>query len=153
MRRVRVGLRGGRGAVALLVGATACGTIASVIVAATLLRGPVSPVARLAAAVGPHRITRARLTGGFAYAPCDSTPPNDSLVGGLICDRTRPDQWREYRALSRFARDLRSPGVEAPAEASQLHAVGGWHLVWSDPDAAIENLRRAAAITPGDASV
>jgi len=43
-------------------------------------------VGRLAKIVGRHRLTRARLTGGFAYAPCHSDSSADRLVHGLVCD-------------------------------------------------------------------
>ena len=153
MRRARMGQRAGRGVVALLAGATAGGIIVSAIVAASVLRADRAPLERLADVVGPHRVTRARLTGGFAYTSCDTAAPNDSLIVGLICERTRPEQWPEAGALTRFARDLRAAGSTAATAAADLHAAGGWRLIWGELEAAIDKLRLAAREAPTDARV
>jgi hypothetical protein len=136
MRRKRMGQRAGRGVVALLAGATAGGIIVSAIIAASVLRADRTPLERLADVVGPHRVTRARLTGGFAYASCDTAAPNDSLVVGLICERTRPDRWPEADRLSKFAGELRAAAAVQRSSEASLHAAGAWHLVWGDADAA-----------------
>ena len=138
---------------ALLAGATAGGIIVSAIVAASVLRADRAPLERLADVVGPHRVTRARLTGGFAYTSCDTAAPNDSLIVGLICERTRPEQWPEAGALTRFARDLRAAGSTAATAAADLHAAGGWRLIWGELEAAIDKLRLAAREAPTDARV
>src|SRR5215217_9607584 len=59
-------------------------------------------IRRLAQVVGAHRVSRARLIGGFAYAPCDAPAPNDSLVTGLTCERSAPAQWVQARELAKL---------------------------------------------------
>ena len=78
--------RTGRSLAALLSAAVIGGLLASGVVMAADHRTESSDLRCLAGAVGPHRVTRARLTGGFAYALCDTAVPNDSLVMGLVPD-------------------------------------------------------------------
>jgi CHAT domain-containing protein len=143
--------RDGRGGVTLLVGATTVVVVVSAILAVTIRREPPSPNRRLAEAVGAHRVTRGRLTGGFAYAPCDTVTPNDSLISGLLCERTRPSQWPEAGALSKLAPDIRASSAGDSSGARGLHAIGAWHVVWGDLDAAIDELRAAASSSATDA--
>src|SRR5687767_13431090 len=110
MRRERakaMRTRVGRGGVALLVGAATTIVVASAILAFTVPREPSSPNRRLAEAVGAHRVTRGRLTGGFAYAPCDTIAPNDSVVSGLICERSSPAQWVRAGRLAEVGTEIR----------------------------------------------
>lgn len=154
MRRERVrGARMGRGGVTLLLGATAGVLIVSGILALTVWRGERSPTRRLAEVVGAHRVTRARLTGGFAYAPCDTVTPNDSLVSGLLCERAHPRDWPEAPALSRLAAEMRGRVAKDAAGVASQHAAGVWHVIWGDVDAAIDELRAAAEAAPRDAQV
>lgn len=145
--------RVGRGGVAPLVGAATAIVVASAILALTVPREPSSPNRRLAEAVGAHRVTRGRLTGGFAYAPCDTTAPNDSVVSGLICERSSPAQWVRAGRLAEVGTEIRQARVSGASAASRHHAFGTWHVVWGNPDAAIEELRAAAHADPTNARV
>src|SRR4029453_1026776 len=62
-----------------LIGAAAIGVIVvvSVLASHTRLRGN-DLVARVADAAGAHRVVRARLTGGYSYAPCRAVANEDS---------------------------------------------------------------------------
>jgi CHAT domain-containing protein len=156
MRRVRAHLsraRVGRGGVILLAGVTTGMIVASALVAFWVRGVESSPNRRLAEAVGAHRVTRARLTGGFAYAPCDTVTPNDSLISGLLCDRTRPSQWPEAGALSKLAPEFRASSAGGGSAARGLQAIGAWHVVWGSPDAATRDLRDAAQLDPTNAAV
>ena len=110
-----------------------------------------SMVDRLAEAVGDHRVTFARLTGGFSYAPCRVPTSGGRLVVGLICETSRPDTWPEARGLQDLARDVRSAQSVAGAPAG--HFAGSWHIIWGDVDAAVAELQSAAQADPRNASV
>src|SRR5689334_11680884 len=127
MRRTRATswiVRRGRSLTLLLGGAVVGGLLASGLLIAGVRRSDGSRVRRLAHAVGPHRVTRARLTGGFAYAPCDTVSPNDSLIVGLTCDRTRPGQWPQAAELSKVAAEMRAGRARGLGGASDLRASG-----------------------------
>lgn len=155
MRRVRHvrGTRIGRMGLTLAVGVTAGALVVSAIVAWRVYRGESSLVQRLAETVGSHRVARARLTGGFAYAPCDTVTPNDTLISGLLCERASPDQWAESRALSALGAAMRGAKSVDSTDASKRHATGTWHIVWGNADAAIDELRAVAARVPGNADI
>lgn len=108
-------------------------------------------VARLASIVGKHRLTRARLSGGFAYVACQ--PPDstgDRLVHGLVCAGPRAASWKSAERLRKFAAYMRSAGQNgsAPADA---HFAGIWDLVWGSTDAAVTDLRDAVRREPANA--
>jgi CHAT domain-containing protein len=145
--------RTGRLPAVLLSAAAIGGLVASGVVVAADHRTGSSELRRLAAAVGPHRVTRARLTGGFAYAPCDTAVPNDSLVVGLVCRNTLPRQWSQYPQLLRLAGRMRAAGASSETDASRGHAAGSWNVVWGHLDAAIDELRAAARVEPSNASI
>src|SRR5512144_621687 len=84
---------------AVLAAAVISGSVASVLLIDFVRRSADSDLRRLAVAVGSHRVTLARLTGGFGYGPCGPPSPNDSLVTGLICERVTPVQWLPAREL------------------------------------------------------
>lgn len=145
--------RAGRLPAVVLVAAV-IGALVSLVVFLLVVRGGNhSELQRLAAAVGPHRIARARLMGGFAYARCDTASPNDSLVVGLVCRDAPPREWTEYREVSTLASAMRAPGASSASDASNRHAIGSWNLVWDNPDAAIDELRAASKSDPKDAGV
>src|SRR5688500_8424665 len=152
-RRTQVrATRVGRGGVTLLVGATtAVVVVVSAMLAVMVRREPPSPNRRLAEAVGPHRVTRARLTGGFAYGPCDTVAPNDSVVPGLICDRSSPAQWFEGQRVAKLGSEIRRPPLAGESPARLHQALGSWHVVWGNADAAIEEFRAAAHVDPTNA--
>jgi CHAT domain-containing protein len=132
----------------LLVGVTSAVIVVSAVLAFRVRRVEVSPNRRLAEAVGAHRVVRARLTGGFAYAPCDTVTPNDSLISGLLCERTRPDQWPEARALATLAAAMRESITKDVTRVGGRQSRGAWHVVWGNVDAAIDELRGAAEADP-----
>ena len=145
--------RTGRLPAALLSAAVIGGLVATGVVVAADHRTESSDLRRLAAAVGPHRVTRARLTGGFAYAPCDTAVPNDSLVVGLVCRTTVPRQWPQYARLSKLAGTMRAAGGSGATDASRQHAVGSWSVIWGNLDAAIDELGAAAHAEPTNARI
>src|SRR6476469_5546004 len=81
-------------------------------------------VGRLAKIVGSHRLTRARLTGGFAYAQCASDSSAERLVRGLLCDRSAPTSWSSANRLRTFAADMRLGGQAG--SSSDTHTTGIW---------------------------
>jgi CHAT domain-containing protein/tetratricopeptide (TPR) repeat protein len=143
----------GRSLTAVLAVVLIGSVVASGLLVAAVRRSDGWELRRLAEAVGPHRVTRGRLTGGFAYAPCDTVSPNDSLIVGLTCDRTRPDQWPQAHKLTAVAAELRAARARGLGGVSDLHASGGWHVVWGDVDAAVEDLRAAGRSSPTDAGI
>ena len=144
--------RTGRLPAALLSAAVVGGLVATGVVVADYHRTESSELRRLAAAVGPHRVTRARLTGGFAYAPCDTAAPNDSVVVGLVCRVPAPRSWSEYRELSRLAGTMRAR-TSAAGDARNGHVAGAWHVIWGRLDEAIDALRAAARVEPRNATI
>jgi len=145
--------RTGRLPAVLLSTAVIGGLVASGLLLAAEHRREGSELRRLAAAVGPHRVTRARLTGGFAYAPCDTVAPNDSLVVGLVCRNASPRQWPQYRQLSKLAGTMRGAVASGEIDASRRHAAGSWDVVWGSLDEAIDELRAAARVEPTNARI
>jgi len=108
-----------------------------------------SGLGRLAKAVGAHRITLARLTGGFSHVPCRVPQSSERLVVGLVCESRTPDSWPEAGRLQELAREMRS-GNRAAADR---HLAGVWHVVWSDVDAGVKELQSAAQADPRNASL
>jgi len=145
------GDRNGRSRVAL-ISAAAIGVIvvASILASHTRLRAN-DLVARVAHATGAHRVVRARLSGGYSYAPCRAMPNGDSLVTGLTCDDAPASAWPESRALGSVAAQLR-PGAEQ-SEGRRHHATGSWSVIWRNPGAAVQELQEAARLEPKNAAV
>lgn len=144
--------RTGRLPAVLLSAAAIGGLVAPGLFVATARRED-AELRHLAAAVGPHRVTRARLTGGFAYAPCDTVVPNDSLVVGLVCHTPPPRQWSQYSALSKLAGAMRAANGPDATDASHRHAIGSWSVVWGKLEDAIDELRAAARAKPANANI
>src|SRR5215211_7264865 len=80
-------------------------------------------VAKLAKIVGPHRLTRARLSGGFAYASCQTDSSADRLVRGLVCEGPPPASWGSVGRLRKFASDMRVGGQNDSA-LRDVHTAG-----------------------------
>jgi CHAT domain-containing protein len=135
-----------RAATALLVGLMLVAAVASVVVARERSRRPTAALAR---AVGPHRVTVARLTGGFSYAVCAKKDTSRGLVDGLICGETTPAQWSEAEALERAATEMR--GERGSADVRRFSA--DWHVLWSEADTAVGELRELAAEAPASAEI
>jgi len=106
----------------------------------------------LAKVVGHHRTTRARVSGGFAYAPCHEQTTDDRLVVGLICEASNPAVWPESTKLQALAREMRSQASRENSGA-QRHFAGAWQIVWGDPDAAVVSLLSAAQKEPSNAAI
>jgi CHAT domain-containing protein len=104
-------------------------------------------LARLAGLVGTHRFTHARLTGGFAYAPCEGDSASDSLVHGLACNGSPARTWAGTRKFSNFVADLTAKSSLDPQTA------GVWKLIWDKSEDAVADLRAAAKRDPGNARV
>lgn len=136
-----------RGAAALLVGLMLVAAVASVVVARERSRRPVAALAR---AVGPHRVTRARLTGGFSYAACGLDTTKHALVEGLTCAEPTPAQWPESGRLERMAGEVRGSEGGA-AELRRFSAA--WHVLWGEADTAVVELRELANRDPASGEV
>ena len=139
-----------RGALVALGSVLLAGAIARV-----EMRGPTdasesSSLERLAEAVGEHRLTRARFSGGFAYATCDARDSAAQLVQGLICQETTPESWRTALALRTVALHIRRGGV-GESDAGRAHTLGVWSVVWGRPREAAEVLRKMTRERPRDA--
>jgi CHAT domain-containing protein/tetratricopeptide (TPR) repeat protein len=106
---------------------------------------------RLAKVVGHHRTTRARISGGFLYAPCRA-PIGDRLIVGLICEEPTPDTWPELAQLQALASERRSPASRVDSGAER-HFIGAWQIVWHDADSAVATLASVAKVDPSNASV
>ena len=104
---------------------------------------------RLAKIVGPHRLTRARLTGGFAYAKCQIDSSAERLVRGLLCDRSAPTSWSSANRLRTFAADMRLGGRSG--SSSDTHTTGIWDLIWGRAEDAVADLREAVRREPSNA--
>jgi CHAT domain-containing protein len=104
-------------------------------------------LARLAGLVGTHRIAHARLTGGFAYAPCEGDSASDSLVHGLACSGSPARTWAGTRKFSNFVADLTAKSSLDPQTA------GVWKLIWDKSQDAVADLREAAKRAPRNARV
>ena len=143
--------RVGRSHAATLAVAALGGIVALPVLLSTVWRR--GPADRVAAAVGPHRVSRARLTGSYAYASCRPLTPNDSLVTGLACADEAPSAWPQSRALGKLAAALKSSVATDSTSVASRHAIGAWNIVWRNADAAIEELRVAAALDPRNAAV
>lgn len=103
----------------------------------------------LADIVGKHRLTLARLSGGFAYAPCELDSSGTGLVRGLVCREEKATSWTSAGRLRKFAEQLRR---QDGAAASDAHISGVWGLVWGSIDDAIADLREATRRNPSNAS-
>lgn len=109
-------------------------------------------IRKLARIVGPHRVARGRLSGGFAFAPCvaDADTSRERLVRDLACGGPPPTSWSSAGELREYAESRRSAERDS---ASSAHEAGVWELVMGHPDAAVEELREAARVAPSDARV
>ena len=135
-----------------LVGAAAIGVVVVSSVLALHWRRPGNDlVARVADAAGAHRVVRARLTGGYSYAPCRVVANDDSLVTGLTCDDAPASAWPESRALGSVAEQLRAGAVQS--EGRRHHATGSWSVIWRKPGAAVQELQEAARLEPKNAAI
>ena len=138
---------------AILVAVSAVGSVGLVAVSTHLYGIERSPVHRLAGIVGDRRVTHARLTGGFAYGPCEpASAPNDSLVVGLLCAASKPASPSDRNKLARLAADLRRRTARGN-RATDRHASGAWNVVWRNSSQAIQELQAAAQLEPSNARV
>ena len=114
-------------------------------------RMPQDSVRLLARAAGPFRVAQARITGGFAYAPCATTREGDHLIRGLVCVNPERAMARTGWALRRTGERLRREA--GPGNEGGQHASGVWSMLWDQPSDAAETLRAAAARDPRDAGL
>lgn len=106
----------------------------------------------LAQAVGEHRLTRARFSGGFAYAPCRARDSASRLVQGLICQETTPESWRTAPALRTVAQHIQRGGA-GESDAGRAHTLGVWSAVWGRGREAVAVLQGVTRQRPRDARV
>ncbi len=136
-----------RAATALLIGLLPVAAVASVVLARDRI---FRPVAALARATGPHRVTRARLTGGFAYAPCAVDSSRRVIVEGLMCGDAPPIRWTEADGLERVAGEVRASDA-GTADAQRFSA--DWNLLWRESDTAVDQLRDLSRREPASAEI
>jgi CHAT domain-containing protein len=106
---------------------------------------------KLASVVGDHRLTRARLSGGFAYAPCRIDSSANRLVRGLVCDGPAPTSWKSAGRLRNLASDMRVR-AQSDSASQDAHTAGIWDLIWGRTDDAVADLREAVKLDPLNAS-
>jgi CHAT domain-containing protein/tetratricopeptide (TPR) repeat protein len=120
-------------------GLAAAAALALVLVRPAMLYGPGSSrpeLAPLVSAAGSVRTTEARLTGGFRWAPLDSS--TRSAAGRRV----------DSAALQIAAGQLQL-SLERNRSAATLAAYGTARLLMADADAAISALQEATALAPG----
>lgn len=105
-------------------------------------------LARLARNVGTHRLARARLTGGFAYAACKSDSVSDTLVRGLACDGPPAKSWSGTKKFRDFIGDVRGGNGSSSLDP---HTAGVWKLIWDQTEDAVADLRQAVKLQPSNA--
>jgi hypothetical protein len=93
-------------------------------------------LARLAGIVGDHRLTRARLSGGFTFAPCQIDSLGDRLVRGLVCEGPPPTAWTSAGDLRKYAKSMRSSAPDRSGSPDP-HGAGVWALVMRRADDAV----------------
>jgi CHAT domain-containing protein len=106
----------------------------------------------LATIVRNHRLAKARLTGGFAYAPCrgiDSA--SNELVRGFACDGPPAKSWAATKKFREFTGTIR--GASNSSARLDVHTTGVWKLIWDQTEDAVADLRAAAKVRPPDARV
>jgi len=126
----------------------AIAAIAGVRFYAGATEAPKASAARLARIVGPHRLARARVSGGFAYAKCAADSAADHFVRGLTCHSPARSTWSSAEKLGSFAQEL----VGTP-DSVRDHVSGIWGLVWGRTGDALEDFQDAARRRPKDARV
>jgi len=104
---------------------------------------------RLARIVGTHRLTRARLTGGFAYARCQFDSSAGRLVYGLVCDGPGLKSRGANEGLRKFAAEMRIGSVNG--SPPDEHTAGVWDLVSGNFDDAVTHLRDVVRREPSNA--
>lgn len=132
---------------AILVGALGASTAYRHFVRPSSARG--SAILRLARIIDGHRVTRARLSGRFAYAACAADSAAERMVSGLLCSEGRPSTWQSAGALREFGDDMRQQLRDKPTaidSAEQRHTSGVWQLVWGNVDDAVADLRTAVRL-------
>ena len=136
-----------RAGTALLVGLLLVAVVGSTLVARDRSHRPVAALAR---AAGPHRVTRARLTGGFSYAACVPVGANraTALVDGLMCADAAPPRWSESDQLQQLAIEVR--GRQGGA-ADVRRFAADWHVLWGEADSAVAEFRELAGREPTSA--
>ena len=102
---------------------------------------------RLAAVVGAHRLTRGRLSGDFAYAPCASDSSAGRLIHSLVCQGAPPTSWPSAGKLRDFARQMHLGG-KTGSDPLDAHTTGVWKLLWGRPADAVSSLRAAVRRDP-----
>ena len=108
-------------------------------------------LADLLRALGDRRPIEARLTGGFAYAPCKVVVEDGRLLPRAVCSEAPKAGTRAFRVLARLQR---SAGRSGSAES--LHVAGVALLVAgsdSPTGKAVQLLERSAEAKPSDARI
>src|SRR2546422_426063 len=83
---------------------------------------PVASIAELAMAIGERRLIEPRLTGGFAYAPCERLEEPRRVIPQVRCSAPPEPGSSEYRALSRMISELKAR-VGRGGDIADLRAV------------------------------
>jgi CHAT domain-containing protein len=111
---------------------------------------PSRDIAVLVRALGGHRPSAARLTGGFAHGPCRE--PRGEAPGVQLPRCLRRLDRSAIREVSRQLDRLRA--VSGPgADAATLHATGIAELLAGSPERAVRRLAEASARAPTEAKI
>lgn len=115
-----------------------------------------SQIESLAQALGGRRLFQPRLTGGFAWAPCEppEEEPEDLIPSARCGQLPEPGTPERARLVDVWTQIVQAdPGQEASVE--HLHARGLGYLLWSTEgderqlEQAVADLERAAELAPG----
>lgn len=146
-----------------------CGSLpswAACLVAVTACAGPATApedpsvysnpyIEALAEALGERRLFEPRLTGGFAWAPCE--PPGEDpedLIPSARCGELPEPGTVQGRRLLAVWREIIQAVNKRGETAELLHARGVGHLLWSargdelELERAVDDLKRAAELSP-----
>ena len=107
----------------------------------------------LAMAMGERRPVEPRVTGGFAYAPCQFLREPGRLLPRVTCSQPPPLRSPSGRAFAKAFRGIKEDTSRGLSEHSQgvARLVGGDNR--GTMSAAVEALERAVAQVPGDARI
>ena len=113
----------------------------------------------LAEALGERRLFEPRLTGGFAWAPCQPPEENpEDLIPSARCGELPEPGTAERAELLEVWTEIVEAAEDHGERADLLHARGVGHLLWSargdevELERAVGELERAAELAPQESA-